>query len=80
MMDNEISHDQITRFLSKEEFDSRHLWLGLARMRLCAGIMTIAKVEPLGVSISLTVFTTAVLLVRQIFTNKDGKLKSFINR
>ncbi len=27
MMDNEISHDQITRFLSKNEFDSKELWL-----------------------------------------------------
>jgi len=27
MMDNEISHDQITRFLSKNEFDSKALWL-----------------------------------------------------
>jgi len=27
MMDNEISHDQITRFLSKNKFDSKELWL-----------------------------------------------------
>jgi IS4 transposase len=27
MMDNAISHDQITRFLSKNEFDSKELWL-----------------------------------------------------
>lgn len=27
MVDNEISHDQITRFLSKNEFDSKALWL-----------------------------------------------------
>lgn len=27
MMDNEISHDQVTRFLAREEFDSKHLWL-----------------------------------------------------
>jgi len=27
MMDNEISHDQIRRFLSKNEFDSKELWL-----------------------------------------------------
>jgi hypothetical protein len=26
MMDNEVSHDQITRFLSKEEFTSKELW------------------------------------------------------
>jgi KaiC/GvpD/RAD55 family RecA-like ATPase len=26
MMDNEISHDQITRFLSKNEFTSKSLW------------------------------------------------------
>jgi len=26
MMDNEISHDQITRFLSKNEFTSKDLW------------------------------------------------------
>ena len=26
MMDNEISHDQITRFLSKNEFNSKELW------------------------------------------------------
>ena len=26
MMDNEISHDQITRFLSKNEFTSKELW------------------------------------------------------
>ena len=27
MVDNKISHDQITRFLSKNEFDSKALWL-----------------------------------------------------
>lgn len=27
MMDNALSHDQITRFLSKNEFDSKALWL-----------------------------------------------------
>lgn len=26
MMDNRVSHDQITRFLSSEEFDSKQLW------------------------------------------------------
>jgi hypothetical protein len=26
MMDNDISHDQITRFLSKHEFTSKELW------------------------------------------------------
>ena len=26
MMDNEVSHDQITRFLLKSEFDSKDLW------------------------------------------------------
>jgi len=26
MMDNEISHDQVTRFLSKNEFTSKELW------------------------------------------------------
>ena len=26
MMDNEVSHDQITRFLSKNEFTSKFLW------------------------------------------------------
>jgi len=26
MMDNEISHDQVTRFLGSQEFDSKHLW------------------------------------------------------
>jgi len=29
MMNNEISHDQITRFLSKESFDSKKLWLSV---------------------------------------------------
>ena len=27
MMDNDVSHDQITRFLSKNEFTSKELWL-----------------------------------------------------
>lgn len=27
MMDNAVSHDQITRFLSKNEFTSKDLWL-----------------------------------------------------
>ncbi len=27
MMDNEVSHDQVTRFLSSQEFDSKHLWM-----------------------------------------------------
>lgn len=27
MMDNEVSHDQVTRFLSSEEFDSKRLWM-----------------------------------------------------
>jgi len=26
MMDNEVSHDQITRFLLKNEFNSKDLW------------------------------------------------------
>jgi hypothetical protein len=26
LLDNEISHDQITRFLSKEDFGSKDLW------------------------------------------------------
>lgn len=26
MMNNEVSHDQVTRFLSSEEFDSKRLW------------------------------------------------------
>lgn len=26
MMDNEVSHDQVTRFLSSQEFDSKQLW------------------------------------------------------
>jgi len=26
-MDNEVSHDQVTRFLSSEEFDSKRLWM-----------------------------------------------------
>jgi hypothetical protein len=26
MMDNEVSHDQVTRYLSSEEFDSKRLW------------------------------------------------------
>ena len=29
MMDNEISHDQVTRFLSGEEFNSKKLWLNV---------------------------------------------------
>jgi hypothetical protein len=29
MMDNEVSHDQITRFLNSEEFDSKRLWLNV---------------------------------------------------
>ena len=32
MMDNEISHDQITRFLSKNEFSSKELWLKVKEM------------------------------------------------
>ena len=32
MMDNEISHDQITRFLSKNEFTSKELWLKVKKM------------------------------------------------
>ena len=27
MMNNEVSHDQVTRFLSKNEFTSKDLWL-----------------------------------------------------
>ena len=27
MVDGEVSHDQITRFLSKQDYDSRDLWL-----------------------------------------------------
>jgi hypothetical protein len=26
MMDNSVSHDQITRFLGSQEFDSKQLW------------------------------------------------------
>ena len=31
MMDNEISHDQVTRFLSKNEFTSKELWIKVKR-------------------------------------------------
>jgi len=32
IMDNSISHDQITRFLSKNEFDSKALWLKVKKV------------------------------------------------
>jgi len=31
MLDNEISHDQVTRFLSKNEFTSKELWRKVKR-------------------------------------------------
>ena len=31
MLDNEISHDKVTRFLSSEEFDSKRLWLSVKK-------------------------------------------------
>ena len=32
MVDGEVSHDRITRFLSKQEYTSRDLWLQVKAM------------------------------------------------
>jgi hypothetical protein len=40
MLDGEVSHDQVTQFLSEREYDPKDLWM---RTGACAGIMTTAK-------------------------------------
>ena len=32
MMNNDVSHDQVTRFLGSQEFDSKRLWLQVKKM------------------------------------------------
>jgi hypothetical protein len=86
MMDNRVSHDQITRFLSSEEFDSKQLWKmtkkTVREIESEDGCLIFDDTvqekawtdesEMMCYHFDHTKSEKEILLVRRVFTNKDG--------